>query len=190
VAAEQQVMQIRQDAARERAGLHAAAEARAAGLEAARADLLTRAERADGETDRARSERHAAASAAVEAEAGRSLVTSAAASAVVAIEEALGRKGSPQARAALSALRSACGMGPAPKRTPAGARTPAARPVTKTAAFLEAVTEKHGPLVSFPLEQVSPVASDLAPAIGLDPGSARRELRKAVLAAQDEGARR
>jgi hypothetical protein len=49
------------------------------------------------------------------------------------------------------------------------------------------VTGKYGPLATFPLDQVSPAASDLAPGIGLDLGSARRELRKAVLAAQLAG---
>ena len=65
------------------------------------------------------------------------------------------------------------------------------RPGTKTAAFLELVTGKHGPLSGIALEQVSPIAAALAPGAGLNTGTARKWLRRAVLAAQapEEAAR-
>lgn len=60
----------------------------------------------------------------------------------------------------------------------------APRPGTKTAAFLVLVTEKYGLFDAIDLERVSPIAAELAPQIGLNAGSARRELRKACLAAR------
>jgi hypothetical protein len=60
----------------------------------------------------------------------------------------------------------------------------AARPGTKTASFLRLVTEHYGPLTEFPLADVSPVASELAPAADLHPGAARAALRRHVLAAR------
>ncbi len=59
------------------------------------------------------------------------------------------------------------------------------RKVTKTARFLDLVTERHGPLASIPLESTAPIASALAPQAGLDPGAARTALRKAALAARN-----
>ncbi len=56
---------------------------------------------------------------------------------------------------------------------------------TKTAKFLTLVVERHGPLNSFPLAEVSKVCSALAPEVDLDAGAARTALRKHVLAAQN-----
>jgi hypothetical protein len=57
---------------------------------------------------------------------------------------------------------------------------------TKTAAFLRLVEETHGPLAGFPLVRVSRTAAELAPRVGLHPGSARAALKAAVIAATDE----
>ena len=56
---------------------------------------------------------------------------------------------------------------------------------TKTARFLDLVTERHGSLASIPLDATAPIASALAPQAGLHPGAARTALRKAVLAARN-----
>jgi hypothetical protein len=56
---------------------------------------------------------------------------------------------------------------------------------TKTARFLDLVTERHGPLAAIPLETVAKISADLAPQVGLNAGSARAALRRAVLAAQN-----
>jgi hypothetical protein len=56
---------------------------------------------------------------------------------------------------------------------------------TKTARFLDLVTERHGSLASIPLDATAPIASALAPLAGLHPGAARTALRKAVLAARN-----
>jgi hypothetical protein len=70
---------------------------------------------------------------------------------------------------------------PAPRPAPA----PHPRKVTKTARFLDLVTERHGSLASIPLDAVASISADLAPLIGLHPGTARAALRKAVLAAKN-----
>jgi hypothetical protein len=57
--------------------------------------------------------------------------------------------------------------------------------VTKTARFLDLATERHGPLASIPLDAVAAISADLAPQVGLHPGTARAALRKAVLAAKN-----
>jgi hypothetical protein len=57
---------------------------------------------------------------------------------------------------------------------------------TKTAAFLRVVTVTYGPLAGFPLVNVSRVAGELAPKVDLHPGTARRALKAAVVAATDE----
>ena len=62
---------------------------------------------------------------------------------------------------------------------------PAPRKATKTARFLDLVTERHGSLASIPLDAVASISADLAPRIGLHPGTARAALRKAVLAAKN-----
>jgi hypothetical protein len=59
---------------------------------------------------------------------------------------------------------------------------------TKTARFLALVAERYGPLAGLDLGKVSRVAGELAPQVGLHPGSARTALRAAVLAAQAGGA--
>jgi hypothetical protein len=60
----------------------------------------------------------------------------------------------------------------------------AGRPGTKTARFLGQVEERYGDFAKVPLCQVSKIAAEVAPQVRLDLGSARRELRAAVLAAQ------
>ena len=56
---------------------------------------------------------------------------------------------------------------------------------TKTARFLALVTSQHGPLAAVPLGQVARISAALAPQTGLNTGSARTALRRAVLAAQN-----
>ena len=55
----------------------------------------------------------------------------------------------------------------------------------KTAAFLDLVTGRHGPLATVPVGEVSRICTQLAPQVGLDTGAARTALRKAVLAARN-----
>jgi hypothetical protein len=66
---------------------------------------------------------------------------------------------------------------------PAPASDP--RKATKTARFLDLVTERHGPLASIPLHRVAGISADLAPQLDLNTGAARTALRKAVLAARN-----
>jgi hypothetical protein len=77
-----------------------------------------------------------------------------------------------------------------------GCRAAAPRPVpspypaevprqTKTARFLDLVTERHGPFAQVPLHRVAAISAALAPAVDLNPGSARAALRRAVQAAQN-----
>ena len=73
---------------------------------------------------------------------------------------------------------------PAPSRPGRGRGTVPGK-ATKTARFLDLVTERHGSLASIPLERVAGIASALAPLAGLHPGAARTALRKAVLAARN-----
>ena len=73
---------------------------------------------------------------------------------------------------------------PAPDR-PGRGRGTVPRKATKTARFLDLVTERHGPLASIPLDRVAAISAALAPAAGLNTGAARAALRKAVLAAQN-----
>ncbi len=56
---------------------------------------------------------------------------------------------------------------------------------TKTARFLDLVTERHGPLASIPLDRVAEISAALAPVADLNTGAARTALRRAVLAAQN-----
>jgi hypothetical protein len=60
---------------------------------------------------------------------------------------------------------------------------------TKTARFLALVTEQHGPLSAIPIPTVARISAAIAPQVGLNAGAARTALRRAVLAAQDGGAR-
>jgi hypothetical protein len=71
----------------------------------------------------------------------------------------------------------------APTLRPAPAPHP--RKATKTARFLDLVTERHGSLASIPLHRVAGISADLAPQLDLNPGAARTALRKAVLAARN-----
>jgi hypothetical protein len=80
----------------------------------------------------------------------------------------------------------------APRPTPA---RPPARPgrgrgtdprkATKTARFLDLVTERNGSLASIPLNRVAGISADLAPQVDLNAGAARAALRKAVLSARN-----
>jgi hypothetical protein len=70
---------------------------------------------------------------------------------------------------------------PAPGPAPA----PPPRKATKTARFLALAAERHESLASIPLDAVAAISADLAPLIGLHPGTARAALRKAVLAAKN-----
>jgi hypothetical protein len=69
-----------------------------------------------------------------------------------------------------------------PRPGPASAPHPGK--ATKTARFLDLVTERHGPLASIPLPATARIAAALAPEADLHPGAARTALRKAVQAAQ------
>jgi hypothetical protein len=71
----------------------------------------------------------------------------------------------------------------APGRRPAPAPHP--RNATKTARFLDLVTERHGSLASVPLDRVAEIAATLAPLADLNTGAARTALRKVVLAARN-----
>ena len=73
---------------------------------------------------------------------------------------------------------------PAPAR-PGRGRGTDPRKATKTARFLDLVTERHGSLASIPLTRVAGISADLAPQADLNPGAARTALRKAVLAARN-----
>jgi hypothetical protein len=66
-------------------------------------------------------------------------------------------------------------------------RGSAPRDGTKTARFLSLVTEQHGPLAAIPIPMVSRISAAVAPEVGLNAGAARTALRRAVLAAQDDG---
>ncbi len=68
---------------------------------------------------------------------------------------------------------------------PGPASAPPPRKVTKTARFLDLATERHGSFASIPLDAVAGISADLAPRVGLHPGTARAALRKAVLAAKN-----
>jgi len=74
---------------------------------------------------------------------------------------------------------------------PGRRRSPALHPrkATKTARFLDLVTERHGSLASIQLNRVAWISADLAPQLDLNTGAARTALRKAVLAARN-GAQR
>ncbi|MGH3222086.1 MAG: hypothetical protein ACRDPY_25885 [Streptosporangiaceae bacterium] len=73
------------------------------------------------------------------------------------------------------------------RRAPAFRLAPAPHPrkATKTARFLELVTERHGPLASIPLHRVAGISAELAPQLDLNTGAARTALRTAILAARN-----
>jgi hypothetical protein len=56
---------------------------------------------------------------------------------------------------------------------------------TKTARFLSLVAERHGPLDTFPLADVSRVSAELAPEVDLNAGAARAALRRHILGLQN-----
>jgi hypothetical protein len=81
---------------------------------------------------------------------------------------------------------------PVPPSSPARSgrgRGAVPRKATKTARFLDLVTERHGVLAAIPLHRVAGISADLAPQVGLNTGAARAALRKAVLAARNGGPR-
>ena len=80
-----------------------------------------------------------------------------------------------------------CPVAPGRRAPDAPAWPPAPHPrkATKTARFLDLVTERHGSLASIPLHRVAGISADLAPQLDLNPGAARTALRKAVLAARN-----
>jgi hypothetical protein len=97
-----------------------------------------------------------------------------------------GRRATPDTRshvAASPASRKPTRTPTARPRTLAPHPAPQTRPGSKTATFLALVTARYGPLASFPLSDVSPVSSELAPQAGLDAGAARAALRRHVQAA-------
>jgi hypothetical protein len=74
---------------------------------------------------------------------------------------------------------------PVPMTAAVPPRRSGPRDGTKTARFLALVTERDGPLAAIPLETVAKTSAALAPQVGLNAGSARAALRRAVLAAQN-----
>ena len=77
---------------------------------------------------------------------------------------------------------------PAPAPAPAGPGRGRGRDpgkATKTARFLDLVTERHGSLASIPLTRVAGISADLAPQADLNPGAARTALRRAVLTSRN-----
>ena len=74
---------------------------------------------------------------------------------------------------------------PEPEAAAVASRVSGPRGATKTARFLALVTEHHGPLSAIPLDTVAKTAATLAPQVGLNTGSARTALRRAVLAARN-----
>jgi hypothetical protein len=66
------------------------------------------------------------------------------------------------------------------KKRPAAKRGSNSGP-TKTSRFLEACAAEHGDLHSIALTDVYRISKELAPTVGLHPGSARTALRKAIL---------
>ena len=92
----------------------------------------------------------------------------------------------PRHRSGRRAVRPASAARPALRADAASPRRRAApRGGTKTARFLALVTEQHGPLAAIPLESVARISAVLAPQAGLNTGSARAALRRAVLTAQN-----
>jgi hypothetical protein len=80
-------------------------------------------------------------------------------------------------------------ISPAPQKAAEPPLGSAPRDGTKTARFLALVTEQYGPLAAIPIPTVSKISAAIAPQVGLNAGAARTALRRAVLAAQDGGAR-
>ena len=99
------------------------------------------------------------------------------------------RPGRPVAAPVVSARRMAVPAPRAPRRQSAARDGRGSGPQggTKTARFLALVAQEHGPLISIPLGSVGPISTQVAPQAGLNAGSARAALRRAVLAAQNGG---
>jgi hypothetical protein len=74
-----------------------------------------------------------------------------------------------------------------PRETGVAAQGRGSRGGTKTARFLTLVAEEHGPLAGIPLGSVGRISTQVAPQAGLNAGSARAALRRAVLTAQNGG---
>ena len=72
-----------------------------------------------------------------------------------------------------------------PAAGPRRPRTTPPRSGTKTSQFFALVAERHGPLESLPLSEVSKICTALAPAVDLDLGAARSALRKHVQSLQN-----
>lgn len=81
----------------------------------------------------------------------------------------------------------ACRLAALSARPPRRGSAPLPQKTTKSARFLDLVAERHGSLGSIPLDATSRIASALSPEVGLNTGAARAALRKAVLAAQQDG---
>ena len=64
---------------------------------------------------------------------------------------------------------------------PGQGRETVPRKATKTARFLDLVTERHGPLAAIPLSRVAAISAALAPVADLNTGAARIALHRAVL---------
>ena len=114
------------------------------------------------------------------------------------IDQALGggSQGRPKAAARRptekkAALRKAATKKPAAKKAKTSAKKAkaSAKKATKTARFLDLVTERHGSLAQLPLNRVAGISAELAPQLDLNPGAARTALRKAVLAAKNGASR-
>ena len=85
--------------------------------------------------------------------------------------------------------RTAEGGPPTGTGTASRSRRPSGRVsggATKTARFLALVVAEHGPLAGIPLASVAPICAVSAPLVGLNAGSARTALRRAVLSAQEQ----
>jgi hypothetical protein len=74
---------------------------------------------------------------------------------------------------------------PSAQAEPGQGRETVPRKATKTARFLDLVTEQHGPLAAVPLESVAKISAAVAPQVELNAGAARAALRRAVQAARD-----
>ena len=87
----------------------------------------------------------------------------------------------------LAAAENSCDRGTQPgnRRRERRQRRPGSG--TKTGRFLALVSQRHGELAAIPLDQVSRIATSLAPEAGLHPASARTALLGAVRAALSSG---
>ena len=93
----------------------------------------------------------------------------------------------PLPRTSAAALPGSAGVhpGPGPQKPP---QPRSSRGESKTARFLALVEERHGELAAIDPAKASRIASDLAPEVGLNVGSARAALLPRVRAAHNGGA--